>query len=276
MSLSGNVHCIKLFKYFYTNADCLYNKLDELKSRIGLLSFIPHVIAIVEVKAKHLLATYKESEFCLPGYVLYHSNLENNHHRGVILYVHDSLYATLHELPICFEEYVFVSLKTATNEHVNVCLVYRSPNSDDKNNSLLLNLMTYLSNLKNNPLIIMGDFNTSGIDWDIPAVSTGINSFGGKLLENIRENALTQYVTQATRFRGDNTPHLLDLFLTNNLINCTALDVIDPLGRSDHCVILAQIPIHCKVSKPTPKFCYDKGNYVELCNFLRINWDDAL
>ena len=36
----------------YTNADCLMNKRDELKSLLNCMLEKPHVIAIVEIRSK--------------------------------------------------------------------------------------------------------------------------------------------------------------------------------------------------------------------------------
>jgi len=44
----------KTIKLFYTNADCLLNKVDELKFKIKMCMDVVDFIAITEVNAKHI------------------------------------------------------------------------------------------------------------------------------------------------------------------------------------------------------------------------------
>ena len=46
-----------------------------------------------------------------------------------------------------------------------ICSIYRSPNSDRENNSLLLRLFKTLSDSKTSHLLILGAFNYRNIDW---------------------------------------------------------------------------------------------------------------
>ena len=76
----------------------------------------------------------------------------------------------------------------------------------------------------------------SSINWSNFTTSTGHNSLDSKFLDCLRNNFLTQHVLFSTRARGNDTPHILDLIISNGDF---ASDVVNlsPLGKSDHSVI---------------------------------------
>jgi len=69
----------------YTNADCLTNKLQELKVRISVYTTKPQIISITEVKHKHKW-NYNLSELNIEGYNMF-TNDFNQDTRGIITYV---------------------------------------------------------------------------------------------------------------------------------------------------------------------------------------------
>ena len=63
-----------------------------------------------------------------------------------------------------------------------------------------------------------------------------------------------------TRARGTDTPHLLDLVITDDqLIN--NIDALAPLGKSDHVVLMMETNMFNSVSRAEQKFNYNKGDY---------------
>ena len=70
-----NVSINKLF-CMYTNADCLSNKLNELRSVIDSCDTHPQLIGVCEIKPKNFRFTPSATEFSLPGYSLFHSNVD--------------------------------------------------------------------------------------------------------------------------------------------------------------------------------------------------------
>ena len=77
-----------------TNADCLTNKLNELKSVIDSCDIHPHLMGVCEIKPKNFRFAPSNTEFSLPGYSLFHSNVDAQNWRGVSLYIIDILTAT--------------------------------------------------------------------------------------------------------------------------------------------------------------------------------------
>jgi hypothetical protein len=50
---------------------------------------------------------------------------------------------------------------------------------------------------------------------------------------------LIPHVNKPTRWRGTDTPHVLDLVFTNEENMVSELEYLSPLGKSDHCVLCA-------------------------------------
>jgi len=76
-------------------------------------------------------------------------------------------------------------------------------------------------------------------------------------------------VSVPTRSRGMDTPHILDLVISNDNIieniECESL-----LGKSDHSVLLIECKLKDDVQKTATadKYAYSKGNYNDLRNNL--------
>ena len=67
----------------YTNPDTLDNKICEFQSVVKLHK--PLIIGIVEAKPKHCRYQPSIATYSLKGYKLFHSNIESNTGRGVLL-----------------------------------------------------------------------------------------------------------------------------------------------------------------------------------------------
>jgi len=82
-----------------------------------------------------------------------------------------------------------------------------------------------------------------------------------------------QHVQTATRVRRTNTHHVLDLVVTDTYDIIDNIEILSPLGKSDHAVlnIKCQSILHTE-DNSTTKFSYGKGDYEELRNSLDIDW----
>ena len=83
-----NLSLNKLF-CMYTNADCLSNKLNELKAAIDRCDTHTQLIGVCEIKPQNFSFTPSTTEFLLPGYSLFHSNVDTQNWRGLSLYISD-------------------------------------------------------------------------------------------------------------------------------------------------------------------------------------------
>ena len=88
-----------------------------------------------------------------------------------------------------------------------------------------------------NRLLILGDFNIPGIDWTNRDVLTGALKVDRDVFNKIQDCFLYQHVTEPTRFRG-NSNSTLDLILTKEEEDVKNIRVLQPLGKSDHGVVV--------------------------------------
>ncbi|MFZ2537370.1 MAG: endonuclease/exonuclease/phosphatase family protein, partial [Oscillospiraceae bacterium] len=231
----------------------------------------PAVIAIVEVKYKNS-RTFELAELNLNGYVLYSNKFDVNS-RGVIIYVDSQLESKLISLDDSYKESVFIKVKANKTSWTTIGCIYRSPNSNPENDNKLFELIDINSrNCKNENLLITGDFNFNDINWE--TWSSAYTS-GDKFLDSLRNNFLYQHVNYPTRARGTDTPHILDLVLTNEpFIN--NVEYFSPLGKSDHSVLLITTTLLNCIKTNRVRKNFNKGDYDGLRNFLTVDWDRTL
>ena len=122
---------------YYTNADNLLFKLDELKVRIQLVS--PDILIITEIYPKMGKSTdITEDELHIDNYSLFRSNVKESS-RGVAIYVKDTLSSTIN-LDLTdhlFSESVWVNIHINDKDNFLIGGVYRSPQSSIENSDLL-------------------------------------------------------------------------------------------------------------------------------------------
>ena len=100
----------------------------------------PHVICITEINPKNIVSIIKKSELKFQVYSLFCTNLSKAGSRGVLIYVADNIRATCVELAIKFNEYLLIRIEM-DGQNIYICNIHRSPNSDEDNNSKLLQLI---------------------------------------------------------------------------------------------------------------------------------------
>ena len=91
----------------------------------------------------------------------------------------------------------------------------------------------------------------------------------------MRDNFLTQHVNIPTRARGLDTPHILDLVLSNNPF-VEKIIHHSPIGRSDHVCLEIICDFHVDKIEQVNRFDYSKGDYDNLRKFLSEDWSTVL
>ena len=222
-------------KVMYTNADVLTNKLDLLKARCQIES--PQIVGVNEVKPKNQRYKVLPAEFNMKelGFDMFENNIIEDRGRGQVLYVSKELNAKRVYLDSQFEEATVVKVDLRNKDKLLIVLVYRSPNSEDKNNSNLNSLIDEVSKFRATHLLIMGDFNYGSIDW---RSSFSQDATEMAFLDQIIDSGLHQHVEQETRNRGNNVPRILDLVVTKEETNIDEITHNSSLGKSDHSVLL--------------------------------------
>ena len=111
--------------------------------------------------------------------------------------------------------------------------------------------------MKNDFLMICGDFNLPMIDWTSHQSRDAENSLSHCFLEIVEDQNWFQHVENSTRFRGSQNS-CLDLILTNeeNMVN--DVQELPPLGKSDHVCqkwkLIVSDPIFKNTTKPRPNY----------------------
>ncbi|ESO08342.1 hypothetical protein HELRODRAFT_169153 [Helobdella robusta] len=140
---------------------------------------------------------------------------------------------------------------------LNLLAIYRSPNEND--DMLLLMIHEFLDTRGRH--VLVGDFNFPKIDWIT-------NSFGGlpvkiqnRFLKVLNDRFLLQFITEATRTRGMQRPHILDLLITDyNFVK--NIKYFAPLGKSDHSVIVAEFcDFGLRQTPVSMKHCFNAGRF---------------
>ena len=84
--------------------------------------------------------------------------------------------------------------------------------------------------------MLVGDFNFNDIDWNI-WISTHNSGPSSQFTDVLRNNFLLQHIDFPTRARGLDSPHILDLVITDKE-SVENIDYLAPMGKSDHSVLL--------------------------------------
>jgi len=258
----------------YTNADCFTNKRNDLNILLQTLNFKPSAIIVTEVNSKVFSNNLTESEYSLSGYNLYSVNISEKNKRCIIVYIDSDLSSCRLELNYEFSEYLFVKIYATDQNVVTLGAFYRSPNSSVENDDKLLVLLEQIKYIIPGKVLLVGDFNFSSINWLNLTVgcSHNLNSSAYKFLECLNENFLLQHVLFPTRARGLQTPHILDLVISNGEFVEDIL-YMSPLGKSDHSVLHCVCKLTNELSTNVLKYDYNKGDYIGLCKHIRNNLD---
>ena len=127
-------------------------------------------------------------------------------------------------------------------------------------------------------LLIMGDFNFPEMVWsNRTAPGNNMDDENHSFLEILKSHFLFQHVTKPTRARCNQTPHLLNLIITNEEEMVTDLEYCSPLGASDHSLLKFKYNCYTpRQRKSQTKYNYNRGDYDTMRQNLRIDWDEKL
>jgi hypothetical protein len=136
-------------------------------------------------------------------------------------------------------------------------------------------MLDSLTSVKQDKILLIGDFNFPNINWNNYSVGNNLspNSSAYKFISCLRANFFTQYVQFPTRARGSQTPHTLDLIITNEDFVADILNLV-PLGKSDHSVLHCVCNLNLCAAVNISKLNYSKGDYTSYYNYVRSNLVD--
>lgn len=216
-------------------------------------------------------ADISDSEFSIPGFVMFRSDRDSGHHGGgVLLFVRNELNPVETKLDSRFADQVWCKLKLTNGVDLLVGVCYRSPNLSlyGRDNDRLLNDMIF--ELHRRPLLLMGDFNFPDIDWSVPA---GASSASQQFVDIIEDSFLTQHVKSATRGSS-----VLDLVFTSEPDMADNVSVLGPLGSSDHSMLHWTVRLNTVESKSnTVSLDYNRADFPSMRQELSlVDWSNVL
>ena len=140
-----------------------------------------------------------------------------------------------------------------------------------ENMKKLFQQITFMNN-NNKHLVIVGDFNFPGIDWENWTLSNC--SLEKQFLDILREHLLIQHVTEPTIARVLNRPHVLDLVISKEDLASKVLH-LSPLGNSDHSILSFDILEQTMGidNRSCSKYNFSKGDCDEMRKDLCLNWN---
>ena len=217
------------YKILYYNSYSILAKIELLRAECLLLQ--PDVIMIAESFCR---ADITDAYLCIAGYqtICRRDGRDTAGGRGLLIYVREGIMAA--ELVLeggdLVTECCGVSIPwgRGRGEVIKLVLVYRPPETpgspaDGGNTGRLCSLLRSLGGRT----VVLGDFNLPGIDW----TRSWSPSAGERMvLETMGDMFWEQMVREPTHRQGNT----LDLCLTSSLELVAGVEVVAPLGNSDH------------------------------------------
>ena len=218
----------KKIAVMYVNINSLRNKISHIEWEVGLAPYID-IIALSET---HIGPEIYTGELKIKGFQMFRKD-RNVQGGGVAVYVKLGFRTTIIDTHSNCEA-LFLKI-TSDVAKFYLLTAYRPPNNSDP--LLIPSLFDEINNLiniKNDHLVICGDFNFPKINWTTMN-ATGNYSLCSPFLHKVLELSLEQHVFSPTHRLGN----ILDLVLSNKAI-IDQLEVFDP-SISDHGMIIFKL-----------------------------------
>ena len=204
----------------------------------------PNIIGLTEMKPKNPRYLLQEAEIGIDGYECWPAISSSG--RGVAIYT------------MCRGDKLLVGC------------VYRSPNSTNENNALLLELLKLATNGRHSHVVIMGDFNYLEIDWIRECSNVGVNHQATKFMEGVRDTfIMQQHVEHPTHRRGNHQANTLDLIFSNEQGMVDNVEHNPPIGKSHRVVLQWRINCYCELQIiQKESIQYHRGDYEGFNEYL--------
>ena len=237
----------------------------------------PLIVAVCEMEPKNSkqceMLDYTNSD-----YSIHPVNLDpNNSSRGIAVYTHNSIEKSAIQIkPKLWFEVCILEIKLHSGDIMIFGCFYRSPTPSEKseeNNDNLNNLLRCISKKKYSHMCVHGDFNYRDINWSACVTPHNEDSKEAKFIETTTDCFLRQHIIEPTRRRGNDEASMIDLVLTDEVMQVSDITNHAPLGKSDHSVITFKFHCYLDYTKPKERYSYEKADYQRKRNDLtETNW----
>ena len=267
----------------YTNADQFSNKRDDLC--MAITNKEPDIILITEVLPKAHCHTISKAGLSLQGYTIFTNfDFDSSTHktdgiRGVAIFVSHKLSASeVNFAQNDFKDHLWIKIHLKRSDALIIGCVYRSPSSDITNSTIsMCNLLRSINGYSH--LLICGDFNYSGIDWDNLSLLPGSLPIVQEFIDTIQDLYLIQHIMKPTRYRPGETPNILDIVFTNEQTMIDEIQYLPGLGCSDHVCLSFKFMCYA-VQEPgnnCPKYNLRHADFETMREILsHVDWHDSL
>ena len=267
----------KIVKIMYTNIDGVVTKKLEVQDYVN--SRKPDLVCLTETKLQEIIEM-KTLNF--KGYNIWRKDRRDKFGGGVLVMAKDNLKVEEVEYGKNKAEAISVRIKLQNGETQKVIVAYVPPKTtawrQEEYSDLLDDTIDSLEGMmKNNKkVILVGDFNCGNIDWENLEAQGNENSWGNRLLQLAMNNLLKQWVSENTRYRGDDEPTRLDLVFSKEPQEMK-VDYQSPVGKSDHVLLELETVNNMVEERGEPhkanRLNYAKTNFEGLKGFFsHINW----
>ena len=263
------------FTLSFTNIRSLNSNFSSVEAFLSGSS--PDLFALSET---NLTSNMADSLFTIPGYLPIFRKDSSTYMHGLAVYAKDTI-------PICREAQLekpsepFMCFRLSLLHSTSyLFFLYRPPSSDSCSvvEAVSKSIDSALTSHPSANVFVFGDFNVHHEEW----LNSRLTSEAGRQVHNFAlSQSLHQTVNFVTRFpdREDQSPSLLDLFLTSNPTICQTSSS-SALGKSDHVVVNIQINLSVKDAQESPfhrtLYSYDRGDWDSFRDFLcDVPWPDV-
>jgi exonuclease III len=147
------------------NARSLINKFDIFEAYIA--SADPDIVGVTESWAT---SDIQDSELMISGYDMFRCDRPTgNVGGGVLLYVRSELKPSEYVPLARFPEHIWCTIRDGKDQQLAIGVCYRSDNANIFVNGSCQELMNLLNEVGRRHMLLLGDFNFGGIDWNTGA-----------------------------------------------------------------------------------------------------------
>lgn len=202
----------------------------------------------------------------IQNYTVHRQDRVNRKGGGVIIYVRDFLLNYRIQVlnigntqPPEDIEAIVLNIQISTYRFCLVC-VYRPPGVSLVRDRELIDYLTQLT-IRNENIIILGDFNYPLINWSTLTLSQ-FDQASEMFIDFYKNTGLKQIVDFKTRFRNGQSS-MLDLLFTGDKKLFASVSSHPPVGISDHVVIhaVAQVKLNAQHTRRVEKRNFWKADY---------------
>ena len=175
-----------------------------------------------------------DQELAVTGYICFRKDRKDSvamRGGGVLLYVREELSPVEYKTDTIYPEHVWCRVLDNQRCEILIRVCYRTPSMGMFDCDEHEQLRKLLEELDHKCVILMGDFNYGGIEWN-GEVSLRETQDEMAFRECLEDHFYIQNVNSATR-----DERILDLVISNEPGMVEELEVIDPLASSDHNMI---------------------------------------